>query len=201
MKVIRDKDGRVAHLVLFESELCEKLNVVAGELRQWKEIFPPSGTAVHPDRERPEPIYKLTVAELDRFEKYAKILRTGMSVQQLLELERQDKKAAKAGKNVNFLEMYALLADECPPGVTAHILRSYCVLFLYQNRARKMLLSGDLAKVAGISKEMAERHISILMSTAAPVGDKPGPLLKFAQNPTRWEFAFVPKALSRYYPS
>lgn len=191
MEAIRDKNGRVTHLLLFEAELCEKLDVTADELRQWREVIPPDGTRVHPDRERPEPVYKVTMEQLDRYQKYAAILKTGMSIKQIRELEERDRRAREQGKTGNLLDMYALLAEECPPGITAHCLRSYCVVFLYQNRGNKMLLSRELARVANISPDTAKRHLQWLQAVG---------ILRLAQNPPRWEFAFVPKALSKYYP-
>lgn len=192
MQIIRDEENnRVKYVLLFEAELCEKLNVTADQLRSWRELMPPLEERMHPDRERMEPVYKVTIDQLALYDKYAKILKTGMSVQQVRELERRDAKAAEEGKNLKHLEMYALLAEEAPPGVSAHALRSYCVVFLYQNRGGKMLLPKELAKVANISEETAKRHLRILQMVGA---------LRLAQNPTRWEFAFVPKALSKYYP-
>lgn len=190
MEVVRDEENRVRFMVLFEAELCEKLDIPAGQLREWRELFPPDGAAVHPDRETKEPIFKLTVEHLDRYVKYAKILRTGMSISQVRELERKDDLSKQAGQAANMLDMYSLLAEECPPGVTAHVLRTYCVVFLYQNRGKKMLLARELARVAGIPEDNAKRHLRYLQAVGA---------LRLAQNPTRWEFAFVPKALSKYY--
>ena len=190
LQPVRDESGRVQSLMLFESELCQKLDVTADALRSSPELFKPEGTAKHPDRETEEPVYRVTVEQLDRYQKYAKILKTGMTPKQVLQLEERDRKAAEAGKVSNFLDMYALLADECPPGVTAHALRTYCVVFLYQNRGKKMLLAKDLAKIADIPEETAKRHLRWLQATG---------VLRFADNPRRWEFEFVPKALSKYY--
>jgi hypothetical protein len=192
MRVIRDKDNRVEFLVLFESELCDQLEVTAEQLREWGDLFVPAGQDMHPDRETLEPIFRLTREQLDRFAQYAKILKTGMTLRQVKELELKDIAARKSGKRSNFLEMYSILAEECPAGITAHALRSYCVLFLYQNRGGKMLLSKDLAKAANISEDTALRHIRYLQATQ---------LLQLAQNPPRWNFSFVPKAMSRYYAS
>jgi len=192
MRVIRDANNRVTALVLFESELCEQLEVTYEQLRAWTELFAASGEEMHPDRETMEPVYAVTREMLDRYVQYAKILKTGMTVAQVKELERRDQKAAKAGKRSNFVEMYSILAEECPPGITAHALRSYCVLFLYQNRFGRMLLSKDLAKAADISADAALRHIKYLQAID---------LLILRDNPPRWEFRFVPKAISRYYPT
>lgn len=192
MRVVRDEADRVKYLVMFESELCEQLDSSAEQLRQWAEVMPPAGQELHPDRETMEPIYQFSREKLDVYRQYAKILKTGMTVQQLKELEERDRQAKKQGKRSNFVEMYSILADECPPGLTAHALRSYCVLFLYQNRGGQMLLSKQLAAKASISEETALRHIKYLQACG---------LLTLAQDPPRWEFAFVPKALSRYYPT
>lgn len=193
MRIVRDDEGgRISHLLMFESELCEQLDVSAEQLRSWTALYAPVGQDIHPERETREAVYQLTREDLDRFAQYAKILKTGMSVKQVQELESRDRAARRAGKRSNFVEMYAILADECPPGVTAHALRSFSVLFLYQNRGGRMLLSADLARAAGIPEDTALRHIKYLQATG---------LLKLAENPPRWEFGFVPKALSRYYPS
>jgi hypothetical protein len=200
MDVVRDQTtGRVKQLLLFEAELCDRLDVTAVELRQWPELFKPSGSAVHPDRETREPVFRVTLEQLDRYQKYVKILKTGMTPKQILGLEERDSKAAEQGKKSTFLDMYALLAEECPPGITAHVLRTYCVLFLYQNRGKKMLLAKDLAKVAGIPEETAKRHLRWLQRAIDPQSSDGDRLLQFADNPRRWEFSFVPKALSRYY--
>ncbi len=186
MRALRDKAGRVAGLELFESELCAKLDADPSQLRAWAELIPAHGEAVHPDRETVEPTYRASAATLDRWEQYAKILKTGVTVKQVRELEARDRQGGK------FVEMYALLAEECPEGVTAHMLRSYCVLFLYQNRAGKTLMPSELAQVAGISEASAKRHVMWLQTVG---------LLTLGRSPARWEFKFVPKALSRYYPS
>lgn len=172
--------------------MCEQLQVTSGELRSWHELIPPSGSAMHPDREREEPQYQVSQEEMRRYESYANILGTGMSVEQVKELEARDRKAVAEGKKATFLDMYSLLAEECPPGITAHCLRSYCVVLLYQNRADKMLLAAQLAQLANVPLATAKRHLRYLQAVG---------LLRLAQNPNRWEFAFVPRALSRYYPS
>lgn len=180
---------------MFESEMCNQLQVTAEQLREWAEMFPPSGKAVHPERGREEAVFRLSKEQMEQWHKYAKILLTGMTVKQVQELEGRDQKAAAEGKKSSFLDMYATLAEECPPGITAHAMRSYCTIFLYQNRGGKMLLSRQLAKVAGIPEGSALRHIKYLQATGLLV------LGKDDQGNPMWEFAFVPKALTRYYPS
>lgn len=195
MRVLQDPDSHQQVLEMFESELCEQLSVSSQQLRDWAELFPASGVAVHPEREREETIYRYTRPQLETCEQYAKILKTGMTLKQVKELEARDHKMREQGKKSSFLEMYALLAEECPPGITAHTMRSYCTLFLYQNRGSRMLLSKDLAKAAGIPEKSAMRHIKYLQAVGLLT------LARNDDNTPRWDFAFVPRAMTRYYPS
>lgn len=194
VRLLRDPGSNQQVLEMFESELCEQLSVSSDQLREWAELFPPSGTAVHPEREREETIYRYTREQMETREQYAKILKTGMTIQQVKELENRDRKMREAGKKSSFLEMYALLAEECPQGITAHTMRSYCTLFLYQNRGSRMLLSKDLAKAAGIPEQSAMRHIKYLQAVGLLT------LARNEDNTPRWDFAFVPRAMTRYYP-
>lgn len=191
MQTLRDPKTNAIVFVLFEGELCDRLDVTADELRSWPELIPASGTAMHPDRETVEPLYRASQEQLDEWERYARILRTGMSEKQVLELVRRDSAQRKAGKQPTFVKMYSRLAGECPPGITAHAMRSYCTVLLHQNRAGRMLLAKDLAKAAGIPEATAKRHLRYLQAVG---------LLKLSKEPLRWEFALVPQALSRYYP-
>jgi hypothetical protein len=197
MEPIRDKDGRVLSMVLFESEMCEYLNVAAEDLRSYEKLIAPTGTKVHPEREREERIFNVTREQLEVYARYAKILGTGMTVEQVKELQQQDDAAAKAGKKAMFVDTYAVLAEECPPGITAHALRSYSALLVHQRRRGVMMLPKDLARAANISEETAKRHIQFLMAMHHP--ETSSPLLRMEENPDRWEFAFVPRALTRYY--
>jgi len=195
MRIMRDDHHNVQGMEMFESELCEQLQLSSEQVREWGELFPPTGTAVHPERGREESIFHLSREQLETWRQYAKILKTGMTVKQVQELEKRDQQAQAEGKKASFLEMYAGLAEECPPGITAHAMRSYCTLLLYQNRGGKMLLSRQLAQAAGIPEASALRHIKYLQATGLLIlgrNDRGEPM---------WEFAFVPKALSRSYPS
>lgn len=194
VRVLKDPDSNQQVLELFESEMCEQLAVTSEELREWSELFPSAGSAIHPEREKEETIYRFTREQMETCEQCAKILKTGMTVKQVQELIDRDQRQRKAGKKASFLEMYSLLAEECPTGITAHAMRSYCTLFLYQNRGSRMLLSRDLARAAGIPEDSAMRHIKYLQATG---------LLSLGRNEDsspRWDFAFVPRALNRYYP-
>lgn len=194
VRILRDPDSQQQVMEMFESELCEQLQISSDQLREWEEMFPSSGSAVHPEREREETIYRYSRDQMESCEQYAKILKTGMTIKQVRELETRDRKMKAQGKKSSFLEMYALLAEECPPGITAHTMRSYCTLFLYQNRASRMLLSKDLAKAAGIPEQSAMRHIKYLQAVGLLT------LARNADNSPRWDFAFVPRAMTRYYP-
>ena len=194
MKILRDRNNNITAMEMFESEMCQQLNITSEQIRDWQECFPSNGTATHPERGTQEAVFHISKADMDLWNKYAKVLRTGMTVKQVQELHNRDVKAAEEGKKTSFLDMYANLADECPPGITAHAMRSYCTIFLYQNRGNKMLLSRQLAKAAGIPEGSALRHIKYLQATG---------LLMLGRNSDgepQWEFAFVPKALTRYYP-
>ncbi len=181
----RDQSG---HYTLFESELCDELALAPDQLREWGEMFPPSGSMMHPDRAMLEPYFVLDSAQLRQWTHFAKILRTGMAPAQVKELAARDAKAADRGQRSRFVEMYAALAEECPPGITAHCLRSYCTVLLFQNRFGKMLLAKDLASSAGIPESAAKRHLRYLQAVG---------LLTLNREEMRWEFAMVPRALSQ----
>lgn len=194
VRVLQDPDSNQQILELFESEICEQLQITAEQIREWSELIPAAGSAIHPEREQEEAIYRFTREEMETCEQCAKVLKTGMTVKQVEELIKRDRKQQKAGKKSSFLEMYSILAEECPPGITAHAMRSYCTLFLYQNRGGRMLLARDLARAAGIPEQSAKRHIKYLQAVG---------VLSLGRNEDgspRWDFAFVPRALSRYYP-
>jgi len=195
VRLLKDPESHQQILELFESEMCQQLSVTAEQLREWAELFPVAGQAVHPEREKQEAIYRYTRPEMESCEQAAKILKTGMTVKQVQELINRDSKQRKAGKKSSFLEMYAMLAEECPPGITAHAMRSYCTLFLYQNRGSRMLLSRDLARAAGIPEDSAKRHIKYLQAVGILS------LGRNQDNSPRWDLSFVPAALSRYFPS
>jgi len=194
MKVLRDSSGTQT-LELFEGEMCEQLQVTSEQIRQWVELFPVAGSKLHPERERDEAIYHVSREQMELYEQFAKILKSGMTVKQVRELAGRDIRSREQGKAGKFVEMYSLLAEECPPGITAHAMRSYCTLFLYQNRKDTMLLSRDLSRAASIPEASAMRHIKYLQAVGLLS------LSRAADNSPRWDFAFVPKALSRYYPS
>lgn len=181
MEVVKNNKGRVQKVTLYASELCKLTDMSAEELEAWGELIP------HSDWGRPNSIggvekkFEFKLDELEKIKKYVKLLQKGMTVQQIPQIEAR-----------GFLDAYALLADDCPPEITPHMMRSYCVLLVYQNRGQRMLLAEDLAKKADIPPETAKRHIMFLLSMN---------LLRVAQNPRRWEFEFVPRALNRFFPS
>lgn len=175
----------------FESELCERWGIPAGRLREWTTVIPPTATRKHPLRGKIEPFYQATEADLEKWHQYAQILNAGLTLKQLQELRERDQAMEKINKPGRMIEMYALLAQECQPGITPHVLRSLCVVILYQNRLGKMLLAHDLAQAAGIHPASARRHLEYLQITGA---------LRLHMQPPRWEFSFTPQALSRYYP-
>ena len=181
MEMVKDHKGKVEKVVLFASELCQLTNMDAAELETWGELFPHKGSGQRTSLGGTEKKYEYSLEELDKVKKRVKLLKTGMTVRQVPQIEER-----------GFLDAYALLADDCPANITPHMLRTYCVLLVYQNRGNKMLLGEELAKKTGIPVETAKRHIMYLISVN---------LLHMAQGPTRWEFAFVPKALNRFFPS
>lgn len=183
---IRNVQGIVTHLQLWEGELCEQLDCTAGQLRTWYRLIPPAGTAQHPQRETQEPYYIVSKEDLTRATQHASILRSGMTVEHILELQARDAQLVTLGKKPSYLNMYALLAKDCPPGITAHALRTYSVVLTYQNRGGRMLMAKELAPLASITYEAAKNHLRYLQAVG---------LLKLAQNPLRWEFSMVPQAM------
>lgn len=192
MQKIRDRStNQVVGFLYFQGELCEILNCTSDDLRAWADLMPPSGTQMHPDREIPEAVYKVSLEDVEQYKRYAAIIRTGMTPAQVAELQSRDEKSRKAGKAGNFVDMYARLAAECPPGITAHAMRSYCTVLLAQNRHDKTLMVSELARAAQIPETTAKRHLQYLQKVG---------MLKFNVDQKRWEFRFVPAALSKHLP-
>jgi hypothetical protein len=175
----------------FEAEFCTQLGIPAASLRLWTDLIPVAMIRRHPLRGKREPLYSGSEADFQRWTQYAKILYAGCSVAQLQELITRDRALAQSGRPAKMVEMYALLAEECYGGLTPHMLRTLCVVILYQNRLNKMLLARELARIAGMSHEQALRHLVYLQYAGA---------LRFHTRQPRWEFSFTPQALSHYYP-
>ena len=181
MDVIRDRKGKIKKIALFEAELCQETKLTAQELEQWSELFPHVGWGKRDKMSGQEKKYEYTLEGLETAKKRAKLLKAGMTIKQIPQIEER-----------KFLDAYAVLADDCPKNITPHMLRSYCVLIVYQNRAQQMILAKELAEKAGIPAETAKRHIMYLINMK---------LLRVEDNPQRWEFNFVPRALNRFFPA
>lgn len=181
MEIIRDDSGKVKKVALFEAELCQVTGLTSDQLEKWATLFPHEDWGKRDALSGVEKKFEYDIEGLETAKKRAKLLKAGMTTQQIPQIEER-----------GFLDAYALLAEDCPSNITPHMLRSYCVLIVYQNRGQKMLLAEELAKKAGVPEETAKRHIMYLIQKG---------LLRVAQNPQRWEFSFIPRALNRFLPS
>lgn len=156
---------------LSAAQVAGAMNCSMEQLGAWQVLLPPAGA---------DGGYLLDAAGVERLRQCAKVLGTGMTVEQVQQLERRD----PSGR---LLARYALLAEDCPANVTAHILRSLCVVILAQNRQGRMLAPRELAAAAGLDVESAKRHLRVLQAVG---------LLRASAERDRWEFAFVPRAIS-----
>jgi hypothetical protein len=141
----KDSDGRVTE-------------TAADTLARWGKVIPAlrvdDGTAVYGFA---------SVKELNQIKKRAALLRTQMSETAVQNIEAK-----------GLLDAYAALAEDCPPGITAHVWRSYGLIVLMQIRYGQMLDANELAQRAGLTEAdretgervvgvaTAERHIRLL---------------------------------------
>lgn len=160
-KRLRDKQtDEIVAIEFSAAEMASLLGVELDDLMQWsKAIKPQRGKGA-------EATYRIkSEVDLNHLRKRAALLRTRMSEQAVLNVE-------KAGH----LESYAQLAEDCPSGITAHIWRSYGLIVLLQTRYGRMVGPSELAERAGLkeedpetgevrySVETAERHIRMLQA-------------------------------------
>lgn len=156
--------------VIDSGQLAALLNCSPQQLADWSALLP-SPTASG---------FSVDALTVERLRQQTAVLKSGMTVEQVKELTERD----RSGK---LLARYALLAEDCPANVTAHMLRSLCVVILAQNRQGRMLTPSQLAQAAGLDLETAKRHLRILQAVG---------LLHASEERDRWEFAFVPRAIS-----
>jgi hypothetical protein len=178
---VYDKDSKELLRIEFTAtEMAENvLGVEVEDLIQWTERIPVErGQGL-------EAIYAVKdVSEMNLLKKRAALLRTRMS-----------QPAVKNVEAAGLLDAYAALAEDCPPGVTAHVWRSYGVVVLMQTRYGKMIGPEQLATQARLVKpggkkkdvdiEMAEKHLRLLQALN---------LLRANREEGRWEHQGLPKS-------
>lgn len=178
-RYLRDKKtGQLLRIEVPAREMAEKvLGVELEDLARWTKAIPPlrgeGEDAIYTVRSRDE---------LDVLRKRAKLLRTNMNEKAVANVE-------KAG----LLDAYADLAEDCPPGITAHVWRSYGVVVLMQVRYNRMIGAEELAERAGLKRreggklvpdvEMAEKHLRLLTRLGHLTPSEEG----------RWEHQGLPK--------
>lgn len=160
------------------AELAALLEVDPEQLAGWQRLLPP--TKRTPD----DLIYVLeSPAQLALWRKRALVLRTQMTQDAVASIEQ-----------AGLLDAYAGLALDCPPGLTAHVWRSYAVVVAMQSRYNHKLGARDLAERAKLKErdesgrivpglEMARRHLRLLQALG---------YLKDAGE--RWEHRGLPSA-------
>jgi len=161
MKVIRIGDKEA--LELFESDLANALNVPATIIRQAQDLIPSAGKKENPVRQRLEAYYICDRQRLKQWHIYAQLLNKGMTPAQIKEVEERDRALRAKGVRSRMLESYATLAQECPEGITPHILRTYYILYILQPRLRRAPRIDELAYAAGLSEQTVHRHLLILL--------------------------------------
>jgi hypothetical protein len=145
---IRNSQGALERIEFDAEEFAELLAVSPDDLASWRRALAP----FRYDGQRP--IYAVSSREeLKLARKRAQILRTGMGEKALAEIERR-----------GLLAAYAALALDCPPGLTAHVWRSYGVVVFMQARYGVKIGAEELAKRAHIDVEMAHKHLRLLQA-------------------------------------
>jgi hypothetical protein len=165
--------GKIAAIEFSTIELAEVLSVDPDDLTSWKKTFPP-----HSSRDG-QSYYRIYQAdELNLWRQRALILRTNMSEKALLSIE-------EAGQ----LSSYALLAADCPEGLTVQGWRSYGLIVLMQSRYGQMLGPDELAARANlvekgkVSSALASKHIRLLTALGLLV-----------PTDSRWEHQGLPES-------
>jgi hypothetical protein len=166
---LRNADGKVVRIELSAEEMAQALDIVpnvdpsapspAKVLAGWAPV-------VAPLRQEADgtPVYGFSSAsELSLLKKRAALLRTQMSPQAVANVEKQ-----------GLLDAYAALATDCPPGITAHVWRSYGVVVTMQIRYSQKIDAEELAQRAGLTDvdpstgkrvlgvKTADRHMRLL---------------------------------------
>jgi hypothetical protein len=178
-KRLRDpRTGQIVRIDFTAEEMAELLGVAVEDLDGWKSTIPPY-------HEPGATIYSVkSVEDLNLIRKRVALLKTRMS-----------EAAVRSVEEAGLLDAYAALAEDCPPGVTAHVWRSYGLIVLLQTRYGKMIGPEELARRAGLTEihaetgerqlgvDLARKHIRILVS-----------LNHLRQVEGRWEHHGLPKS-------
>ena len=173
------KTGKLVRIEIPAREMAEKvLGVELERLLEWKSLIPPARG------EGEDAVYAVrTREELATLRKRAALLRTNMN-----------EKAVAAVEEAGLLDAYAALAEDCPPGITAHVWRSYGLIVLMQVRYGKKIGAEELARRANLVKldengkpvpdvETAAKHIRLLVA-----------LGYLAEEDGRWKHQGLPKS-------
>lgn len=175
-RVVDKKTGKVRLVELTQVELAQTFGVTAEDLERWSELIPS-------ETEGGRRLYRYhSEDELRLARERAQVLSTRMSPEAVRNIEADGR-----------LSAYAALAAECPPGITAHVYRSFVVVFLVQYKTGLMLDAEGLAIRAGLnerdpvsgevqpSPELARKHLRLLQAVG---------LLRNGAD--RWEFTKPP---------
>lgn len=181
-------DGSVARLLYTHAELLRLLVIDDERYEQWRELI---------EHGRHGDMHAFTPEQLARTVDRVAVLRTGMYVGEVRGIERMGR-----------LRAYADLAQDAPPGITAHVWRSYAVIVMYQTLPdkdkRRALDAYELAEVAQIkemnpltgefeeSPELAKMHLALLHGTRMADGAR---LLH--KSGGVWEHQGLPRCLQR----
>ena len=179
-RVVDQKTGRVTLVEMNRAELAGVFRVSEDDLARWAELIPG-------ESEAGQTLYRFrSEDELKLARERAAVLSTRMSPEAVRNIEDDGR-----------LSAYAMLASECPAGITAHVYRSFVVVFLVQYKTGLMLDADGLALRAGLnerdpltgeiqpSPELARKHLRLLQAVG---------LLRNGAD--RWEFARPPACVS-----
>jgi hypothetical protein len=174
-------DG-TAQALFTREELMSQLRVSDEQLSEWAELIGPEGDE-----------YIFDASELRAIAQRVAVLRTGMSVDDVRGVEA-----------AGFLAGYAELAQDAPPGITAHVWRSYAVIVLYQTQQMTALNAYELAEIAQLkevnpltgefeeSPDLAKMHIRLLHGMRTEDGE---PYLRLRDG--TWEHQGLPQCLQK----
>lgn len=179
-RVVDKRTGRVTLVEFNRTELAGTFQVSEQDLERWQELLPF-------EEEGGEPLYRYrSEQELRLARERAAVLSTRMSMEAVRNIEDDGR-----------LSAYATLASECPAGITAHVYRSFVVVFLVQYKTGLMLDAEGLAVRAGLnerdqvtgaiqpSPELARKHLRLLQAVG---------LLRHGAD--RWEFSRPPACIN-----
>jgi hypothetical protein len=140
MKRLKDKTGTVVALELNADEMAKALGVRVEDLEMWTRSVPPASV------DNGIFLYRVgSPKDVQLLKKRAALLRTRMTEEAVARVEAE-----------GLLDAYSALAEDCPPGITAHVWRSYGLVVLMQVRYGKMLDAVELAERAGLQEEDPE---------------------------------------------